>query len=121
MLAKINAGDKPGTPTLMTEEDFRKGLYRTTGENKFCTNPEAEQWSRGGRMGSHWQIADAMYVKIKDGNDDPFNYYSPPDMPKSTVGNSWGDADCCGSAGRGASSCSTVRTSRSGCKSGCSC
>jgi len=97
MLAKINAGSSPGSPVYLTEKEFGDSLFKTTGDRAYCRNQEALQWSKGGRLGSHWQIDEVMYIKIKDAADDPFNYYSPPESIKSSTTSSWGGS-CCGSS-----------------------
>lgn len=87
MLAKVCVGQKPGVPVYVSEEDFIVSLTKTASNGRLIVlNSDATEWARGGRLGSRFQIDTHMYVKVKDQDDSPFNYYMIPQEEKSALG-----------------------------------
>ncbi len=134
MLAKVRVGQNPGKPVYVEEDNFVRNLTTYTASGKpMLYSEEAVEWARGGRLGSRWQMDNDMYVKVKDDQDDPFKYYTPPGKEGDSVlgpGPMWGSyyngpkaeyegEESCGSGGGcGGGGCGGGKK-KGGCGGGC--
>lgn len=90
----------------MTLETFAKQFYIQNGDNIYCKQPDAIGWTKNGRIGSHWQIGEDMYVLVEKDGDDPYKYYNPEPQGSQLSGKSWHDSSKCGgNNGCGGCSC----------------
>lgn len=113
MLARVKSGNVPGDPVFLSAEEFEKQFVRTVGDRTYIVQQDAIWWAKNGRLGSHWQIGQDMYVKVREAGDDPFQYYSPPQEKHTVSGlTSWTNY----SGGRSSGGCA----SSGGCGGGCS-
>ena len=107
MIAKVRSGSDPGEVIYLSVEDFEKAFTRQVGDRTYCISDDAVWWSKNGRIGSHWQVGNVMYIRVND-QEDPFQYYTPPEK-KNVIGiRPWGvdSVSGCGSGNKGGSGCS---------------
>jgi len=110
VLKKVKAGEEPGEPVDVSDEQFLSLFYRTVSSSTFCIDEQAVFWAKNGFLGSRWQVGTDMYIKVKDEEDDPFKYYTPE---KKFAGYAIRSGCCSGG------SCSGGSCSSGGCSGGC--
>jgi hypothetical protein len=108
MLAVIKKGIDPGQPRYITSKQFEAIYTKELGNFIVCLQPDGVNWSQYGIIGSKWIIEDIIYIKVKDEKDDPFQYYTVPEIEKRNNEPSWArpkNKSKCGSGGCGSGSC----------------
>ena len=111
VLAKIKTNsskENKSDVVYLTPEEFKKPFYVQNGDRRYCLQPDAIEWSKYGRLGSHWQIGDDMFVLVEKKGDDPYKYYEPDQSVSGLSTPSWHIKPPCPSGG-------------GNCGSGCSC
>ncbi len=114
VLAKFEIGNFDKSKVVyLTIKEFGNQFVRKLGDRTFYTQEEAVQWSKGGRLGSCWQVGNIMYLLVEKVNDNPFDCYKKPEAEKTSSSRApWGGSE---------SGSSEKNCSGGDCGSGCNC